>query len=79
LESKIEDTFKYHVSCTDGKISVRINLLFNLLFHCCPSNICAFISCRPFIVNTTFLTGLVGVEVSSVSWPKPGEKHKNVG
>ena len=27
-----------------------------------------FLSCRPFVVNTTFLTGLVGVEVSSVSW-----------
>ena len=27
------DTFKYHVSCTDGKTSVRINLLFNLYFH----------------------------------------------
>ena len=24
----ISHTFKYHVSCTDGKISVRINLLF---------------------------------------------------
>ena len=26
-------TFKYHVSCTDGKISVWINLLFYLFFH----------------------------------------------
>ena len=26
-------SFKYHVSCTDGKISVRINLLFYLFFH----------------------------------------------
>ena len=26
------NTFKYHVSCTDGKISVRINLLFYLYF-----------------------------------------------
>ena len=25
---KILNTFKYHVSCTEGKISVRINLLF---------------------------------------------------
>ena len=24
------NTFKFHVSCTDGKISVRINLLFYL-------------------------------------------------
>ena len=27
------DNFKYHVSCTDGKISVRINLLLYLFFH----------------------------------------------
>ena len=27
------DTFKYHVLCTDGKISVTINLLFNFIFH----------------------------------------------
>ena len=25
-------------------------------------------SCRPFVVITTFATGLVGVEVTSVSW-----------
>ena len=27
-----------------------------------------FLSCRPFVVITTFSTGLVGVEVTSVSW-----------
>ena len=27
-----------------------------------------YLSCRPFVVNTTFSTGLVGVEVYSVSW-----------
>ena len=27
-----------------------------------------FLSCRPFIVITTLSTGLVGVEVTSVSW-----------
>ena len=32
-----------------------------------PSNICKFLSCRPFVV-ITFSTGLVGVEVTSVSW-----------
>ena len=43
-----------------------------------PTNICVFVSCRPFIVNTTFSTGLVGVEsLFFVSWPKP-ETH-NVG
>ena len=31
-----------------------------------PSNSCVFLSCRPFVVNTTFSTGLVGFEVHSV-------------
>ena len=45
---------------------VRINLpLFSTVV---PSNICMFLSCRPFIVITTLSTGLVGVEVISVSW-----------
>ena len=44
---------------------VRINLpLFSTVV---PSNICMFLSCRPFVV-ITLLTGLVGVEVTSVSW-----------
>ena len=62
------NTFKYHVLCIDGKISVRINLLFYQFFIVVPSNTCVFLSCRPFLVITTFSTGLVGVEVSSVSW-----------
>ena len=63
------NTFKYHVLCTDGKISVRINLLCYLYFSTVvPSNICTFQSCRSFVVNTTFSTGLVSVEVTSVSW-----------
>ena len=33
-----------------------------------PSNICMFLSCRPFVVITTFLTCLVGVDVTFVSW-----------
>ena len=33
-----------------------------------PSNICMFLSCRSFVANT-FSTGLVGVEVTSVSIP----------
>ena len=45
------------------------NLLFYLFFFTVvPSNSCVFLSCRPFVVNTTFSTGLVGVEVCSVSW-----------
>ena len=48
-------------------IFVRINLSFYLFFTVVPSNICVFLSCRPFIVNTTFSTGLVGFEVSSTT------------
>ena len=67
-ETLIPILSKYHVSCTDGKISVRINYHFTYFFTVVPSNSCVFLSCRPFVVNTTFLTRLVGVEVSSVSW-----------
>ena len=51
-----------------GKLAViRINLLFCLFFIVVPSNTCVSF-CRPFVVNSTFSTVLVGVEVSSVSW-----------
>ena len=44
---------------------VRINLpLFSTVI---PSNSRLFLSCRPLVV-ITFSTGLVGVEVTSVSW-----------
>ena len=50
------------------KISTfRINSLFYLFFTVVPSNYCVFLSCRPFIVNITFPTGLVGVKISSFS------------
>ena len=74
--SIIMNTIKYYVTCTNGKISVKINLLFYLFFNVVPSNICVFHSCRPFIVNTTFLTGLVGVEVSSVSTAQARRQKK---
>ena len=45
---------------------VRINLaLFSTVL---PPNSRLFLSCRPFAVITTFSTGLVDVEVNSVSW-----------
>ena len=64
------DTFNYHVLCDDGKISDRINLFIVLpLFSTVvPANSYMFLSCRPFVVNKTFSTGLVGVEVTSVFW-----------
>ena len=39
---------------------------FTYFFTVVPSNSCVFLSCRPFVINVS--TGLVGVEVSSVSW-----------
>ena len=46
--------FKYHVSCTD-----EMNY-FNYLFsHRLPTHKLCFLSCRPFVVNATFSTGLV--------------------
>ena len=37
-EEKLSNTFKYHVSCTDGKISVRINLFFTYFFKILKTN-----------------------------------------
>ena len=46
--------------------SIRINLpLFSTVV---PAIILMFLSCRPFVAITTLSTGLVGVEVTSVSW-----------
>ena len=56
---------KYHVFFPNGKISVRINLPF--FSTVVPSSIFMFLSCRPFVV-ITLSTGLVGVEVTYVSW-----------
>ena len=45
---------------------VRINLpLFSTFV---PAIIFMFLSCRPFVAITTLSTGVVGVEVTSVSW-----------
>ena len=49
-----------------SEILVRIIYYFSTVV---PSNICMFLSCRPFVVDT-FSTGLVGVKVTSVSWTK---------
>ena len=38
-------------------ISVRNNLLFTYFPTGVPSNSCVFLSCRPFVINTTFSTG----------------------
>ena len=41
--------------------AVRINLLFYLFSTVVSSNPCVFLSCRPFVLNTTFSTGLENV------------------
>ena len=47
--------------------SLTQEILFYLFSTVVPSNICVFLSCRPFVINTTFSTGLVGVEVTSAT------------
>ena len=42
--------------------SIRINLLFTDFSTIVPSNISVFLSCKPFVVNTTFLTPIRPVE-----------------
>ena len=59
------NTFKYNVLCTDGKISVRINLLFYFFSIVVSFNSCVFLYCRTFIINTTFSTGLVGIVLTT--------------
>ena len=51
-----------------GRFQLELIYHFTYFSTVVPSNMCVFLSCRPFVVNTTFSTGLVGVEVSSVSW-----------
>ena len=75
------NTFKYHVSCTDGKISVGIIYFYSLFFHRHPSHRLCFLSCRPFVVNVTFPTGLVQdrKENTTCEWDdggKIGNKNK---
>ena len=54
------------LSFSNYKLHIRINLpLFSTVLS---PNSRLFLSCRPFVVITKFLTGLVGVEVNSVSW-----------
>ena len=64
------NTFKYHVSCTDGKISVQINLFLLPIFLPSSHSIVMFF----FPVGFSSLKrhsqqALLGAEVSSVSEP----------
>ena len=48
-------------------VALELIIVLPLFSTVVPSNICMFLSRRPFLVNTTFSTVLVGVEVNSVS------------
>ena len=50
-----------------GRFQLELINYFTYFSIIVPSNICVFLSCMSFVVNT-FSTGLVGVEVTSVSW-----------
>ena len=53
------------LSFSNYKLHIRINLpLFSTVL---PPNSRLFLSCRPFVVITTFSKGLVGVEITSVT------------
>ena len=57
------NTFKYHVFAAMGRFQLELIYLY---FP--PSSHLMFLSCRPFVVIRTLSIGLVGVEVTSVSW-----------
>ena len=48
-----------------GRFQLALIYYFTYFSTLDPSIICVFLSCRPFVVNTTFSTGLVGVEFFS--------------
>ena len=48
-----------------GRLKLELIYYFTNFSTVVPSNSCVFLSCRLFVVNMTFSTGLV---VSSVSW-----------
>ena len=73
----ILDSYVFHPICLVFQNSIQnpdmileLELIYYFTYFptVVPSNSCVFLSCRTFVVNTTFSTGLVGIEVSSVSW-----------
>ena len=47
-----------------GKFQLALIYYFTYFYIVITSNSCVFLSCRPFVVKTTFSTVLVSVEVS---------------
>ena len=64
------NTFKYLVSCTDGKISVRIKngITFIFRFRLRPNLIVVFVPLGLSSFLRHLLQALLGAEVSSVVW-----------
>jgi hypothetical protein len=70
------NTFKYHVLCTDGKISLELVYYFTYFSAVIPSNICVYLSFRPFVVNTTEETSTPTRPVENVLTTK-GRQERN--
>ena len=51
-----------------GRFQLELIYCFTFIFHRRPIQHLYVFSCRPFVVNKTFSTGLVGVEVTSVTY-----------
>ena len=60
------------IICEALRVYILVEVIFSRIilpiFPPSSHTTVVFLSCRPFVVNMTFSTGLVGVEVSSVSW-----------
>ena len=63
------NTFKYHVSCTNEKISVRIIYFYYPFFHCHPTHKLCFLSCRPFVVNRPTVDNCPSQETEETTRP----------
>jgi hypothetical protein len=69
--------FKYHVSCTDGKISVsiKIGITFIFRFHRCPIQLIMFVPVDLSSFLRQFQQILLGVDVFC---PHPTRSAENV-
>ena len=59
-----------------GRFKLELIYCFTLFSTVVSSNICMFLSCRLFVVNTTFPTGLVAVE--NVALTTKGLQDRNI-
>jgi hypothetical protein len=64
-------------SSNKTQFSFRINYYFTYFSTVVPHNSCVFLSCRPFVVNMTFSTGLVHVSQEREETPTPTRPVEN--